>query len=200
MKPLAKRSTPATFVACAVTATAVMIGAPSVARADDTIKHPGDHPSYSVEAEPHILLGWDNVYAAGGYGIGGRFSIPIVHNGFVDSINNSVAISFGMDITHYEGCTYAGLGCSATYFFFPVAMQWNFFVGQRWSVFGEPGLTIYHGFVDDCAPNNPNCVRPHVNGAVPAFWIGGRYHLSETVSLTLRIGWPAFTFGVSFFP
>ena len=170
------------------------------ARADDTIKHPGDHPKYSVEAEPHVLLGWDNIYASGGYGVGGRFSIPVVDNGFVQSINNSVAISFGMDITHYDACNFAGIGCSATYLFFPVAMQWNFFVGQRWSVFGEPGLFIFHGFVDDCTAGAKECNRPNVNGVRPGLSIGGRYHLSETVSLTLRIGWPAFTFGVSFFP
>lgn len=195
MKPLSKRTTPVS-----VAAGVLMAVLPGTALADDTIKHPGDHPSYSVEAEPHVLLGWDNIYASGGYGVGGRFSIPIVQNGFVQSINNSVAISFGMDLMHYEGCTFRGIGCSASYLFFPVAMQWNFFVGQRWSVFGEPGLTIFHGFVDDCAPGTNDCVRPSVNGIRPALWIGGRYHLSETVSLTLRIGWPAFTFGVSFFP
>lgn len=200
MKPLATRSARAAFVACVVTALAVMVFLPRTAHADDTIKHPGDHPMYSVEAEPHVLLGWDNVYAAGGYGLGARFSIPVVKNGFVQSINNSVAVSFGLDITHYDGCTFAGLGCSATYFYFPVAMQWNFFVAQRWSVFGEPGLAIYHGFVDDCPAGANNCNRPHVNGVIPALWVGGRYHISESVSLTLRIGWPAFTFGVSFFP
>ena len=180
-------------------AVAIMAAGEGGARADDTIKHPGDHPTYKVEAEPHLLLGWDGIFASGGVGIGARFSIPIVQNGFVDSINNSVAISFGMDIMHYDECRWANLGCTANYFFFPVAMQWNFFVAQRWSVFGEPGLFIYHGFVDDCPPNAMNCNRPSVNGVRPLIDLGARYHINENVSLTMRIGWPAFSFGASFF-
>jgi hypothetical protein len=31
-----------------------------------------------------------------------------------------------------------------------------------------------------------------------AFWTGGRYHVSEHVALVLRIGYPTFSFGVSF--
>jgi hypothetical protein len=198
MRPNAK---PRPLVALAFgSAIVAAIVAARDAHADDTIKHPGDHPIYSVEAEPHLALGWDNIYASGGYGVGGRFSIPVVHNGFVDSINNSVAVSFGMDLLHYEACAFQGLGCSANYVYFPVAMQWNFFVAQRWSVFGEPGLFVFHGFIDDCLPGTRDCQRPNVNGIRPALWLGGRYHFSEKVSLTMRIGWPAFTIGVSFFP
>lgn len=181
---------------------AVTLAVPSFAndaRADDTIKHPGDHPDYKVEVEPHVLLGWDDIFATGGLGVGGRFTIPIVHNGFIDSINNSVGIGFGMDLMHYENCRYRGIGCSANYLYFPVVMQWNFYVHSAWSVFGEPGLFFYHGFLGDCGAGGP-CDQPSVNGVRPALWIGGRYHISETVSLTMRIGWPAFSFGVSFFP
>src|SRR6185312_357116 len=106
----------------------------SAAQADDTIKHPGDHPAYNFEVEPHLLFGWDNVYANDGWGPGVRFSIPIVDNGFVSSINNSVAISFGLDLLHYDHCWYNG-GCSGNYIHIPVVMQWNFYVAQRFSVF-----------------------------------------------------------------
>ncbi|HLK38213.1 MAG TPA: hypothetical protein VKU41_15730 [Polyangiaceae bacterium] len=180
-------------------AAALWMGSPSVAGADDTIKHPGDHPEYNVEAEPHLLLGWDNVYAASGYGLGGRFSIPIVHNGFVPTINNSVAISFGLDWIHYDGCWFHG-NCTADYFQFPVVMQWNFFVAQRWSVFGEPGILLFHGInVTDC-PSGVACPgNPRVTGIEPAIYLGGRYHFSDKASLTMRIGFPAFSVGVSFF-
>jgi hypothetical protein len=167
-------------------------------RADDTIKHPGDHPQYSVEAEPHLLLGWGGGWGGGGFGIGGRFSIPIVENGFVPSINNSVAIGFGLDVMFYNSCYYSNAqGCSATGFVFPVVMQWNFFVAQRWSVFGEPGLAIYH--------NSWNCNGGCPGGGPadtflePALYLGGRYHITDSISLTMRIGWPSFSFGGSFF-
>ncbi len=172
------------------------------ARADSTIKRPGDHPLYHLEIEPHVLLGsgrWDNRYAAGGYGLGVRFGIPIVDNGFVSTINNSVAISFGLDIVHYDSCWYGG-PCSANYFDFPVTMQWNFYVAQRWSVFGEPGLVIYHGFLSDCPAGLVCPGTPTLTGVEPALYVGGRYHISDTTALTLRIGFPAFSFGFSFFP
>jgi hypothetical protein len=170
------------------------------ARADDTIKRPGDHPHYAVELEPHALFGWGGVYGAGGYGVGARFAIPIVRNGFVPTINNSVAVTFGVDWVHYDSCWFRG-NCSANYFDFPVAMQWNFYVAQRWSVFGEPGAFVYVGTFNGCSiPANLCPNQPAGTGVQPAFFVGGRYHLSDTASLTMRIGYPTFSVGVSFFP
>src|SRR5579864_1483568 len=96
---------PKASLAAALVAAAV-VSAAGAARADDTIRHPGDHPQYLFEAEPHVLLGWGGPIANGGYGIGARFSIPVVDNGFVSSINNSVAIGFGVDLVHYDWCWY----------------------------------------------------------------------------------------------
>jgi hypothetical protein len=186
-------------VALTVLGCSLAVAAP--ARADDTIKHPGQHPAYNVEIEPHLLLGLGGAYGAGGYGIGARFSIPVVDNGFVDEINNSVAISFGLDLMHYDRCWYAG-NCSADYLDFPVVMQWNFYVARRWSVFGEPGLVFYHGFVGDC-PANTQCLNysaPHSTFLEPAIYLGGRYHISDKYALTMRVGFPSVSVGVSFFP
>jgi hypothetical protein len=191
------------------------------ARADDTIKRPGDHPHYSVELEPHVLLGWAAQWVGTGFGLGGRVSIPVTHDGFIKSINNSVAISFGLDWVHYGGtnCYYYdprygpnycyGYG-STDFIQIPIVMQWNFYVAQKWSVFGEPGLYIWHGFYG--APNYP-CNGPGLppcnyygyyngndTGVGPAFWAGGRFHFSDSASLTMRLGYPdLLTFGVSFF-
>jgi hypothetical protein len=190
---------------------------PALSRADDTIKHPGDHPHYSVELEPHLLLGWaSNYYYGGGsgFGLGGRVSINLTHNGFVDSINNSVAIGLGLDWVHYDapGCYYyynRGAGCyggvPADFFQFPVVMQWNFYVAKRWSVFGEPGLYVWHGsYGGGACYNGAGVLVPcsfSDTGVGPAFWVGGRFHFSETVALTMRLGYPdMLTFGVSFMP
>ncbi|MGH7271484.1 MAG: hypothetical protein ACREJ3_13725, partial [Polyangiaceae bacterium] len=79
-----------------------------------------------------------------------------------------------------------------------------FYVAQRFSVFGEPGLAVYHGFISDC-PVNGQCPngRPNGSGGIgiePAISIGGRYYLTDQITLTARIGFPSFSFGVSFFP
>jgi hypothetical protein len=206
------RSTQQTRAAvAAITVLSGALAGADAARADDTIKHPGEHPHYAVEIEPHVLWGWTHYdYAPNdGFGLGARFSIPIVDNGFVSSINNSVAIGFGLDWVHYSGtnCYYYYRGNGPCYdvgdanlLFFPVVMQWNFFVAKRWSVFGEPGLVIWHGFYDYCAgaPAGFNCGNPTQTGVDFAFYAGGRYHFNEHVALVMRIGYPTFSFGVSF--
>jgi hypothetical protein len=185
--------------------------AAGTAHADDTIKRPGDHPHYHVEVEPHLSLGWggiDGFYGNDvglGFVPGIRIGIPIVENGFIPTINNSIAISFGFDALYYGGC-WNGLGnCSAWYLEFPATMQWNFYVAQHWSVFGEPGFFFYHGIYSNCYFNgNRNvCGGPsgyQETGIYPAFYVGARYHFSDKVTLTMRVGYPTFSIGVSFLP
>jgi len=128
-----------------------------------------------------------------------------VEHGFVPSINNNVAIGFGVDYLHYNGCNFrqngVDYGCGAGFLTFPVVMQWNFFLTEHWSVFGEPGLFLYHGFFDTnyCDAKFKNCVYANTNGVDFAFYAGGRYHFNDKISLTMRIGYPTFSFGVSFF-
>ena len=99
----------------------------------------------------------------------------IVGNGFVKTINNSVGISFGADL--YGDNT----------LFLPVAMQWNFWLSRHWSVFGEPGLGLALKSFE--AKDHP---------FHPILMAGGRYHFSDNVALTVRIGYPAISVGVSF--
>lgn len=156
-----------------------MVTVATSASADESIiKNPGDHPDYRFEAEPHGLLGFGGPFERGGtdFGAGFRGTIIIVDNGFVKSINNSVGIGFGGDLFFKHGTL-----------FIPVVMQWNFWLSTHWSVFGEPGI----GF-------SPNAYRDR-DAVHPVFMLGGRYHFNERVSLTLRLGYPAFSVGASFF-
>jgi hypothetical protein len=140
------------------------------------IKMPHDHPSYVFEAEPHAVLGLGDPffpYVAPGVGFRGTFHIT---DGFVKTINDSVGIGFGIDVTTSGNVVV------------PVVMQWNFWLSTHWSVFGEPGLVIGGG--------------PRVNPPVPiwpAIFFGGRYHFNERIALTMRVGFPTFSVGVSFF-
>jgi hypothetical protein len=176
------------------------------ARADRSIiKNPGTHLKYSFEAEPHANLGLWGVPGPGdgtGLGLGFRGSIVIVENGFIKTINNSVAIGFGIDWLHYDiddWCgRYWGRGdrddCGwdddADLFWLPVTMQWNFWLSENWSVFGEPGAALRIN--DD-----------HYGDDIDldfVFYAGGRFHFSRAASLTMRLGWPnALSVGVSFF-
>jgi hypothetical protein len=213
-----RRSQSAFRIVVLCAALAAMLLEARDARAEDMIiKRPGDHPTYSVELEPHLALAFF-VPTAGssGVGIGGRFTIPIVKNGFISSINNSVGIGFGIDWISYNGC-YRGAWANPYYcnnlqaFFIPIVMQWNFFLSTHWSVFGEPGLAITHNSYGACVDfyvdNRGNRIG-YDCGAAPGrlgvdpfvLFVGGRYHFSETVALTMRIGWPYASVGVSFMP
>ena len=64
------------------------------AKAESIIKQPGNHPVYSVDLEPHLVLGLDDTpyFAGGGYGLGARVTIPFLRNGPISTINNDMGI------------------------------------------------------------------------------------------------------------
>jgi hypothetical protein len=159
----------------ATVAVSSIVFASSAARADGTIRSPGDNPKYVIEIEPHLLVGYADPLpnASPGFGFGGRFSIPLMDPGFVKGINDTVAITFGADVLFYRDDVVA----------FPLALQWNFYLAPQWSVMGEPGLEIDAG----------DGARIH-----PALWLGGRYHFNDHLALTMRVGFPSFSIGLSF--
>ena len=175
-------------------------------RADTLIiRSPGDHSRYAFEAEPHLLVGWvdpPGVASGAGIGLGFRGTVTLVNNGFVQTINNSIGLGFGVDWVHYShgnphcnadpgpagGCYSYSDSQSVNNFWFPVVMQWNFFLSRQWSVFGEPGLALrYTGYPGghDLTPE-------------PQFFAGGRWHFSDQMTLTMRLGYPTFSVGLSF--
>jgi len=208
----------AKFGAVAVLAGALASFTARPAAAQNTIQKYGARPSYGVELEPHLALGWIDPpgYGTGqGLGLGGRATFEIVGHGFIPSINNSVGIGVGLDYIHYYGdgtgprgtCTQfvdapAGThvctqvnggrnGDDSDYLWIPVVLQWNFWLARRWSVFGELGAALRLQDMKDLE------FSPLIS------WAGGRFHVTDNTTLTLRLGipfvlTPYVTFGVSF--
>jgi hypothetical protein len=165
--------------------------------------------SYSVELEPHLLVGSapPGGGVGSGAGLGARASVVLRPQGFIEGINDSVAIGFGLDFGHYDAryglngyrdqCISTAPGPAGTtictgvtggtynYLFLPLVMQWNFWFTDRWSAFGEPGLDFFHlgdrGF-----------------GITPALYLGGRFRLTDTITITGRLGYPTLGLGASF--
>lgn len=149
------------------------------AQADESIiKYPGDHPDYRFEAEPHMLIGFGGPFRGGRAELGGGFrgTVVILDNGFIKTINNSVGITFGADVFFGRGTL-----------LIPVGMQWNFWLSTHWSVFAEPGIVL---------AANRDRGRDLLH---PSIWVGGRYHINDRIALTMRLGYPAFSIGASFF-
>ena len=171
------RRAPAPLAAlAAVTAIAFV---PAVAGAQEQersiIRSPGDHPAYIFEAEPQILIGYggpfddDRRSDNARFGVGFRGAVHIA-NGFIPSINDSVAVGFGFDIA------------TSGRVFVPVVLQWNFWLSTHWSVFGEPGIAFSSG--DQVV--------------YPTIFVGGRFHITDRIAITARVGYPEFALGVSF--
>jgi hypothetical protein len=166
-------------------------------------------PQYGLEIEPHFVAGIADPPGPGvdqGGGAGLRGSIVVSRDGFIRTVNDSIAIGFGLDVLHYRGqgsslfgtCVRRAPGPAGTsicsevdtpggprnYLFIPAVMQWNFWLTPQWSVFGEPGIDLFF--------------TSHAGGVAPSLSVGGRLRIADAITLTFRLGWPTTTFGVSF--
>lgn len=171
-----------------------------------TIRDPHP-PIYSVELEGKLNVNPDSIYTYGGTAIGPgvRASIPLVSPGFIPNLNNSVAITFGLDLVNHSGYSYSGrcdaIRCyrfdagSFWSAYIPVAMQWNFWLTEKWSVFAEPGLTLRHAFYSDayCDAGLYACGRR--DDIYLTMFVGGRFKFNDKVGLTMRLGHPLFLSG-----
>jgi hypothetical protein len=156
-----------------------MLAAPALAH--DVEEHIGpDHNQIEgVRLDVHADFG-----SYGAFGAGLRADIPIVPNGIIDGVmNDEIAFSPGVEVffLEYYGDRYVGGP-----YFMPLAMlQWNFYIGDDWSVFPEAGIALYAGNAD---------YLPRGHGGVYAAFatgIGARYHFSPRNSVLLRASWPA---------
>ncbi len=176
------------------------------------IRNVGDHPKYNVELEPHLVWQWANRWwwsNSDGVGLGLRASIPLMQNGPVTTINNNLAISFGLDWAHFDtNCDYGrwnGYGCSGNDIWVPITAQWNFFLTDVVSLFPELGLAIDHSTVS-WSGGPTGCVTvsgvyvcnggSHT-GVDLVLWLGARFMVAKSVGITLRLGTPSLLAGVS---
>lgn len=168
------------------------------AKAQSIIKRPGDHPDYVFEAEPHLIIRDRRGHADTGFGPGFRGTVVIVDNGFIGKINNSVGIGFGLDWLMFGDDHCHGRGRDRDPDFChdhqqvvaPVVMQWNFWLHERWSVFGEPGFALVFNTDDDDDLYDDHHHDDDIDFDPFVFYAGGRFHFNEVVSLTMRLGFP----------
>jgi len=125
-----------------------------------------------------------------GAAFGARLGIPLIDNGFINSINNAVYLSVGADAYYVD---LGGPGNSmALALGLPVALQWDFFFSDKWSAFGTAGINVFlnNGFLN----GNGLLIG---NGWIISS-VGGRYHINESTAFILRLGSPYAAIGVQF--
>jgi hypothetical protein len=191
-----------------------MMATSGTASADVVIKNPNDHPEYRAELEPHgVFILWrrrfgrysragrfGNDFGDPEFGGGFRATIEIGDPLFIPSINNTIGITFGADLA---SC-YDGFFCDVQ-FFFPVGLQWNFFITDKWSTMFEVGPMprAFAGSGGTCFDGRGRAFRCGSGDSFAFDFfvdIGGRYHFNDDVALTMKIGYPfTFSIGPSFF-
>ncbi len=216
MKPILSAPGMGRIVALSMLGVGVL--SPTAVRAQ--ISEPGAHIRYSVEVEPQVSLQWSGLPGdAAGIGPGLRLSIPIIGDGPISSLNNSLAVGIGFNWAYFqETCgayfwdganltpddaDYATFSkpCKAHQFTAPVVVQWNFFMTRFLTLFAEPGMAFLHerrsgtGWCDGepCSTKDDTTKLPFV------FWGGARMTMSDSVALTIRLGTPYISAGASLF-
>lgn len=196
--------------ACAALCALAIVSIAEAASAQSIIKRPGAHPRYSAEVEPHLLVQWadEDPFNSAGFGLGVRATVPFLDNGPIPKINNNMGIGFGLDWAFFseDNCGLNGrvpapfndtYDCSGNDIWFPVVVQWNFFLTDIISVFAEPGLAIEYETWNVETPAGVDYDDDDLD-VEPVFQLGGRFLFGETVGLTLRLGFPYVSAGASF--
>lgn len=129
-------------------------------------------------------------YWGGGLAVGARFAIPILHNGFIKSANNSVQIVPGVDFLYsrwYRDYNYGRVG-----FHIPILLNWAFYLSKEFSAFVElgPAFTFFPRYRD---------YEPRYRHAYGFFsaGVGGRYMIQKNIGLVFRLGTPTIALGLT---
>lgn len=152
-----------------------------------------------VRFDVHLDLGWHEAF-----GVGFRVDIPIVPDGFLSggSIEDELAISPGLDLffwawhdrhhgdhdqlRHHDGWSVMPL----------VAVQWNLYLNESWSIFPELGIASAWWTYDHC---HGGCHDHAYLRFYPLASFGARWHFSDRNALLFRLSWPVgFQFGITF--
>jgi hypothetical protein len=176
-------------------ASALLVGAVVLCFTPSLAKAQRGNKIDSVRFDVHASLGW-----WWAFGAGFRVDIPLVPDGFIDGhVEDEFAITFGVEGQFVRWNDYrcnGRYGCWGDWSVWPdVAVQWNFYLNQKWSIFPELGLAVAIYDCDKGMGNRGACAT-----ASPLISFGARYHFAPPrVALLLRVSYPfGFQVGITF--
>jgi hypothetical protein len=173
-----------------------LVLAGGAANAQAIISEPGRHVS-RTDTEVHGVLGtgyrWNRGWWTTGWGVGLRVGIPLMDNGPVRTINNSLVFNFGGELLFWDYYYRDGYWGAAAELIVPLELQWNFYLLPAFSLFLEGGAAIGWAGCGDAWCGF---------GIWPGLALGGRIHFNgraDYPALVFRFGFPVgFTLGVAF--
>ena len=130
-------------------------------------------------------------YFYGNYAVGPGISMlfPVLHNGFVPSINNAVYVGFFIDTMFHP--SYYGWN-SYWFFSLPIGpmMQWRFYLIEMISVYANLGFGIWPWFAD-------NAYGGFWLRGFPLFQLGANFHFTQKVGMNIQFGYPSSQLGLN---
>lgn len=136
---------------------------------------------------PHAY-GW--YYGGVPFGVGARFLIPLVHDGFIPKVNDEFDIEFGADFFGISRGAFYGV------FSLPVEVMWRFHMVDRLSLYAKLGVAIEFGVSNYCGFGP--CRSGFGVGVQPIGSVGLIFMATKTVALRLEAGYPWVKVGVGF--
>lgn len=142
----------------------------------------------SPQKRPMILsffagLPYGYYYYGFPFGVGARFGIPIVHDGFLPMLNDSFGIEFGADLYGVAGARfYPTLGL-------PVELYWAFHFTKNFAAYAKVGAVLEFNFVP-YACTAIGCRAYSLVTASPIGNVGLIWHFSQKLSLRAEAGYP----------
>ncbi len=131
---------------------------------------------------------WYWGYGGFPFSIGGRFYQPILHDGLVPSINDSIGLEFGADFIGIGSRVFGGL------IGIPLEALWAFHFTPNLAAYFKLGIALEVRF-------GSWCWGGVCGGAVTAGPIAGLgvwYKVSDAIFLRLEVGYPGLKIGLGF--
>lgn len=164
---------------------------------ESTMRRQGALLDRSPKRRPQMLsiflgLPYGYYYYGFPFGIGGRYLIPIIHDGFIPALNDSFSIEFGLDLTGAAGNRfYATLGI-------PVEVMWAFHFTEKFSAYAKVGAVLEINFVPYVCSGGFCGAARGVVSASPIGNIGLMYKFSDKISFRAEAGYPWIKIGLGF--
>jgi opacity protein-like surface antigen len=143
------------------------------------------------------IMAWIPWWEGFGIGVTGRYEIPIVHDGFIGSINNSVSIepSLGLAHTSYGYGRFGGFDrdLSITNITPAVYGLWSFYFSEDFRAYAAVGLGFNIGIVSDDYGTGYEANHFYWDLAAGLF-----YNVSSSIALRAELGNQGLKGGVAF--
>ncbi len=181
---------------------ALALGAPAFAAhtnpdtIDPALRESGgllDGSSRVRERELVFLVGMPDWYGGWGFGwrplgLGVRASLPLLHNGLLPDVNDSLGLEVGADLSFWAFSRWA------TFLDIPVELKWSLYLVPKVAVFLKLGIALEMQFGQGCWGNT--CYGSSFFVPVPVAAVGLAAQMTSKISLRLEFGYPWFKIGI----